>query len=180
VRLTVDGKTYSQPLTLHLDPRVKIAPLALTRLNTLTRQMYDGAWTAHTAAEQGRALAAEADQMTGDDLAAFKAQVNALAPPVPAGGRGGRGGFGGGRGGRGGPPSAPTLESVSTEMMAAAMAMQAADAVPTARQSAACTVAQRQSAAVMAKWTKLTTVDLTALNAKRKAAGKPEITFHRK
>ncbi|MGH9410116.1 MAG: VPS10 domain-containing protein, partial [Vicinamibacterales bacterium] len=83
VRLTVDGKTYSQPLTLHLDPRVKIAPLALSTLNTLTRQMYDGARAAHAAGDRGRALVAELDQATGDDIAAFKAKVSALAPPLP-------------------------------------------------------------------------------------------------
>lgn len=60
-------------------------------------------------------------------------------------------------------------------MLAAAMAMQAAEAAPTAREVAACTTARANSAKVMARWTKLTTVDLAALNAKRKAAGQPAI-----
>jgi hypothetical protein len=55
-------------------------------------------------------------------------------------------------------------------MLAAAMTMQAADAAPTARDIAACANARRDSAAVMARWSKVKT-DLTALNAKRKAAG---------
>ena len=56
VRLTVDGKSYTQPLALHLDPRVKTPPAALTQLTSLTREMYDGARAAHDAAEQARAL----------------------------------------------------------------------------------------------------------------------------
>jgi hypothetical protein len=60
-------------------------------------------------------------------------------------------------------------------MMTAAMAMQAADATPTAREVAACADARRMAAPVMAHWTKLTTIDLAALNAKRKAAGQPAL-----
>jgi hypothetical protein len=62
-------------------------------------------------------------------------------------------------------------------MMAAAMAMQGADVAPTSRETVAAAEAKRQSAVVMAKWTKVKTVDLPALNAKRKAAGEPTITI---
>ena len=99
----------------------------------------------------------------------------ALAPPPATGG--GRGGFGagGGRGRGGAGDAAPTLESVSAAMLAAAMAMQSADVAPTERETAACASARRQSAEVMARWTKLKTTDLAALNAKRKGAGQPAI-----
>jgi hypothetical protein len=62
-------------------------------------------------------------------------------------------------------------------MLAAAMAMQGAEAAPSAREVAACTTARTQSATVMARWAKLTTLDLAALNAKRKAAGQPAIVL---
>jgi photosystem II stability/assembly factor-like uncharacterized protein len=175
VRLTVEGQRYTQPLQLHLDPRVKTPQVGLTQLSTLTKEMYDGAKKLHAAAEQARALSTALDQ-AGPDAAALKEQVTALAPPPPAGGRGGFGGFGGGRG-RGGPAGPPTLDSASNAMMAAAMGMQGADVAPTARDVQACADARRQSAAVMAKWNKITTVDLPALNAKRKAAGQPPIAI---
>jgi hypothetical protein len=60
-------------------------------------------------------------------------------------------------------------------MLSAAMAMQAAEIAPTAREVAACATARTNAAMVMAKWTRLTTTDLAALNAKRKAAGQPAI-----
>ncbi len=173
VRLTVAGKSYTQPLTLHLDPRVKTPAPALTQLMALTREMYNGAIAAHAEAERARALVTALDA-AGPDAAALKAEVTALAPPVAAGG-GGRGGFGGRGGGRGNTPA--TLDSASAAMMAAAMAMQQADVAPTARDVAACADARRQSTAVMARWTKVTTVDLPALNAKRKAAGQPPIVI---
>jgi hypothetical protein len=113
----------------------------------------------------------------------MRQQLTEIAPPPPAGG--GRG-FGGGRGagapaaGRGGRGAAGgplSLDAVSAAMMAAAMAMQAADTAPTAREVAAVADARRQSAAVMARWTKLTAIDLPALNARRKAAGQPPVAW---
>jgi photosystem II stability/assembly factor-like uncharacterized protein len=170
VRLTVDGKSYTQPLTLRLDPRVKTLPADLATLATLTREMYDGARAAHLAYEQARSLAAQLESLQGDDVSIIKRQLTSLAPPPAAGG-----GRGGARGGRGGAP-ASSLESVSAAMMAAAMAMQSADVAPTAREVASCADARRNSTTVMAQWTKLKTIDLPALNTKRKAAGQPAIT----
>ena len=174
VKLIANGKTYTQPLTLHLDPRVKTPAVALTTLSSLTREMYNGAKAARAAADQARALAAKLESVEGDDAAKLKQELTALAPPASAGG--GRG-FGGGRGGRGGagPAAPPSLDGVSASMLAAAMAMQGSEAAPTAREIAAATDARAQSTAVMTRWNRVTTVDLPALNAKRKAAGQPPI-----
>jgi photosystem II stability/assembly factor-like uncharacterized protein len=184
VRLTVDGKSYTQPIALRLDPRVTTSPVGLASLASLTREMYDGARAARATYTQARALVTQLEALSGDDVVKFKAAIEALAPAAAAGGAGGgRGGGagggrgGGGRGGAGGAPAAPTLQSVSTEMFAAAMAMQGAEVAPTAREVAACATARTQSAAVMARWTKLATIDLAALNAKRKAAGQPAIVM---
>ena len=207
VRLTANGKSYTQPLTLHLDPRVKTPAAGLATVSSLTREMYEGAKAARATAEDARALTTKLEGMTDPDTAAFKGQLAALTPPPPSTGRGPGGvvgasqtvpvpappagtapaapaGRGGGRGaGRGGgaPATGPAaFDTLSGTMMNAAMAMQGADAAPTAREIAAVTEARRQSAALMARWTKLTTVDLPALNAKRKAAGQPAIDWQPK
>jgi hypothetical protein len=160
VKLTVNGKSYTQPIAVHLDPRVKTPALGLTTLNGLTKEMYDGARTAHAAAEDARALLAKLDASASD---AVKAELTALAPPSAGGagfaGRGGRGGgaAGGGRGrgagAQAGEAQTPTLDAVATQMIAAAMTMQGSEAAPTAREVAACAEARRQFTAVMAKWT---------------------------
>jgi hypothetical protein len=62
-------------------------------------------------------------------------------------------------------------------MIAAAMALQVADVAPTGREVAAIADARRQAAEVMARWTKLKTTGLAALNVKRKAAGQPAIVI---
>ncbi len=179
VRLTANGKSYTQPLVLKLDPRVKTPAAGLAQLVSLTREMYDGATSIHAAYLQARALVAQLDKASGDDIAAFKAKVDSLAPPPPQGGRG-RGGFGGGGGGRGGrgggPPASPTLDGTSNAMIAAAMAMQNADVTPTASQVEGVTRARAQSVDVIRRWNALKGAGLTALNAKRKAAGLSVVT----
>ena len=179
VRLTVDGKQYTQPLTLRMDPRVKLPALAMTQLTTLSREMYDGARAAHEAELKARALADQLGRLQGDDAAAFKVRVDSLAPPPATGGRGGRGGGGFGGGGRGGAgAAAPTLDGVSNALLGAAMAMQSADVAPTASQVAACTRARAQLTLVLAHWTALRTAGVAAFNARRKAAGLPMVTMN--
>jgi hypothetical protein len=180
VRLTVDGKQLTQPITLHLDPRVKTPPAALAQLASLTREMYNGAAAARAAADQARSLSAKLGSAGGDDAAAFKREVDSLAPPAPAGGggRGGRGGGGGGGGrgrGAGGASEVQNLETVMNSQMAAAMAMQAAEVPPTASQIAAVTKARADAAGVMKRWTTVKTSGLASLNAKRKKAGQSAI-----
>ena len=147
VRLSADGRTYTQPLELRLDPRVKTPAAGLAQLAALSREMYDGAVVAHAAYVQARAIS---DQLTAGD-AARKAQIDSLAPaPVRGGGRGGAGGGGFGRGPATVGP--PTLDGVSAALMAAAMAMQGADVTPTTRQVEGAARARAQYKDVMARW----------------------------
>jgi len=140
VRLRVDGTSYTQPLTLRLDPRVKTPAVGLRRLATLTREMYDAAARARGAYREARALV---DSLSGT----MRAQLESLAPaprPQP----------------RGfarpvGPTPTPTLERASNAALAAAMAMQDADVAPTAAQVAACARARAQVNQVLARWTRL-------------------------
>ena len=148
VRLTVQGKTYTQPLTLRLDPRIKTPAAGLRQLASLSREMYDLAAAAHAAYQQARA---RADSVSGP----LRAQIDSLAPPpgVQPGPR--RGGARFGRANSSGPT--PTLESASQTALAAAMAMQDADMTPTAAQVAACGRARAQVNGVLARWRRLKT-----------------------
>ena len=142
MRLVVDGKTYTQPLTLVLDPRVKTPASAIAQVSALSREMYDGAVALRAAYVSARQMSA---RLTSAADAALKAQIDSIAPPRASGARPGFG-F------RQAPSGPPTLESVQTAMMAAAMAMQAADVAPTARQIDAVAKARAQYLDVMARW----------------------------
>jgi len=55
VKLTVDGRSYTQPLTVKMDPRVKTPPLGLRQQFTLSKQLYDDMQRAQQAAQRVRA-----------------------------------------------------------------------------------------------------------------------------
>jgi photosystem II stability/assembly factor-like uncharacterized protein len=145
VRLTVDGAAKTQPIVVSLDPRVKIAPIALTQLNTLSTGLYWEAVAAHKAFNEAKALAATLAGKSGPGVDAIKGELEALAPTglqrnIRAFRR------------RGGAPARPTLEAASNALQAAAMAMQAAEVAPTASQVAAAAAARTQARPVMAQW----------------------------
>jgi len=139
VRLTVNGKAYTQPLTLRLDPRVKTPAVSLARLATLSRDMYERAITTQAAYDSARAMAGRTDSSS-----AMRARLDSLAPPPVGEPRG----FGR-RAARNAPP---TLQSATSALMAAAMAMQGAETAPTAAEVAACDKARAESEAALAKW----------------------------
>jgi photosystem II stability/assembly factor-like uncharacterized protein len=140
VRLRADGQTLTQPLTLHLDPRVRTPAPTLARLATLTRELYDDAVAAHAASGAAQAFGARAG--TSADV---RARIDSIAPStegvaparrrrVPSG------------------VDDNSLERVSAELLSAAMAMQNADVAPTAAQLAAAERAKVRYTAVMARW----------------------------
>jgi photosystem II stability/assembly factor-like uncharacterized protein len=143
VRLTVDGKTYTQPMKVVLDPRVKTPPSVIAQISSLSREMYDGAVELRRAYMSARQLSA---QMTKPADAQKKIEMDSIAPPAVA--RQGFGQFGA-------PSGPPTLESVRAAMMSAAMSMQNADVEPTSRQLAAVAAARAQYKEVMARWNRL-------------------------
>src|SRR6185503_19432174 len=107
VKLTVDGRSYTQPLTLKMDPRVKTPPLGLAQQFTLSRQLYDGVLAVQKAQDEIKALrersarllaerngAAETRSTAAGDRVALQALVGKLTAIEGQTG----GGFGGGRG----------------------------------------------------------------------------------
>ena len=150
VRLTAHGKRFEQPLTLRLDPRVTTPAAGLAQLSTLSTEMYDNAVAARAAYARARALRERLESGRGANATALAAKVDALAPAKPDSDanapRGRRAAKSEG---------AATLEGVSNELMAAAMAMQGAYVAPTANQIAACRRASASYRALMAQWSAL-------------------------
>ncbi|MDQ6666395.1 MAG: glycoside hydrolase [Acidobacteriota bacterium] len=81
VRLTVDGKQYTQPLTVRMDPRVKTPVSGLIAQFDLSNQIYRDILNANDGLEQIlRAIAAgrEDRSKTGDAIVAITRQLAAL------------------------------------------------------------------------------------------------------
>jgi hypothetical protein len=140
VRLTVGGKSYTQPLTLKMDPRVKTPPLGLSQQFTLSKQLYDGILDVQKALEEIRTVRNKASGTPLDE------QLAALA------GQGG-GGFGGGRGGA--PAGPETLNSISGGLNQLMGLLQGADVAPTTQLTAAVSERRAALAKLMARWNAL-------------------------
>jgi hypothetical protein len=177
LKLTVNGKTYTQPIDVKQDPRVKTPALVMQRVYSLTSAAYAGAIDAQKAAQEAQALreqiARAKAQATGASAAAldaFDKKLEALASMPPQGGRGGRGGRGGGFGApAGGAPD--TLNGASQTLGGVMNSLQGADVQPTAIQVTSIETALRNARAAMVRWNVLKTTGLAALNARLKPAG---------
>ena len=180
VKLTVDGRSDTQPIVVKQDPRVKTPAATMQQVYSRSRALYYGAVDAQQAAAtlsavraQASARAAAASGKAADALASFEKKAAALEGRRPvAGGLRGAGGGGGQRGGPAAAPASPdTLWAVAALLAGQMNSMQAADVAPTATALANAASAQADAARVMARWNTLKTVDLPALNAALTAAG---------
>jgi photosystem II stability/assembly factor-like uncharacterized protein len=165
VALTVDGKTFTQPLTVAMDPRVKASAADL-------REQFDLSWRLYQlrlklapigekfddVAEQLtklKARAAERPDLT-QKLEAFVQTLMKFGPPHPR---------------PGAPPSLFVLDS-ATQLF---NEIEVADAAPTAATKAAAAALETKVGPMMDAWQKLLESDLPALNQQLKQAGFPEI-----
>jgi photosystem II stability/assembly factor-like uncharacterized protein len=165
VTLTISGKTFSQPLTVAMDPRVKTSAADLQEQFDLSWQLYQLRLKLapigkkfDDVAEQLtklKAQAAERPDIT-QKLEAFAQTLMKFGPPHPR---------------PGAPPSLFVLESTTRLFND----IQGADAAPTAAVKTAVADIQTKVGPMMGAWHKLLESDLPALNRQLKQVGFPEI-----
>jgi hypothetical protein len=155
VRLTVDGKTLTQPLTIKMDPRVNIPPAELEKQYRLSMPCYEGAAAARTASTQARSLRAQAASLRAkagelvDALAALESKLGDLDPAT----------------------GGPSLGRTGAELGRLLGILQGADAVPTVQTVTAVEQARADLEKLLRRWTEVRDKDLPAMNARLKAAG---------
>jgi photosystem II stability/assembly factor-like uncharacterized protein len=175
VKLIVDGKTYTQALTLEMDPRVHTPQAGLLRQYTLAKECYDDLLASTKALRQLRDLQSQlreskAQAASGPAAEAIAAMEKNL---TEIGGAPGRAGFGFRRG----PAGPDTLASVGGTLSMLMSMIDDADVAPTTQAAAA--VANRSTAIqrLMHRWNTVKTAELAGLNAKLKQANLPELTL---
>ncbi len=171
VKLTVGGQSYSQPLTVTMDPRITVSAAELQKQFDVSIEI-SRRQSAISEAQRGvQQLLAQARPLRSQVesnaplLAALEALIEKLediAGPPPA-----RYGV---------PPSKPPKETPDFSSLAAKFAkifsaINSGDAAPTAEAMEAIGAAESQTESIMAKWTALTSEDLPAVNAQLKQAG---------
>jgi hypothetical protein len=150
VRLTVNGTTYTQPLTVRMDPRVKTPAATLARQFALSKGVYDDINRTRGALDSLRAMRTSLRDVRGrssGDAAAAIDSLDRAAAALEGGGGGGAGGGGGG-GGAGG----TTLSGLLGQLAPLYDALQDADVAPTTQLAAAVQEAQRNVASTLTRW----------------------------
>jgi photosystem II stability/assembly factor-like uncharacterized protein len=168
VRLTVDGKTYTAPLTVKMDPRVKVSAAGLekkfeteTRLSALMSRTSEAVLLAGSMRDQLQKLEEQATGATKDSVQAFHKRLAAVLG-VPSG------------------LLAPvaeqvTLAQVSGEVTTLYGQVWQVDAEPTKAQLEAAAATEHAAAEVMQRWDELKSSDLPVLNRELRSAHLPEV-----
>jgi hypothetical protein len=165
VTLTVDGKTFTQPLTVAMDPRVNASAADLQEQFDLSWRLYQLRLKLAPIGEKFdeigeqltklKARAAERPDVT-QKLEAFAQTLMKFGPPHPR---------------PGAPPSLFVLDSTRQLFDE----IEVADAAPTAATKAAVADLETKVGPMMDAWQKLLESDLPALNQQLKQAGFQEI-----
>ncbi|MGH8101425.1 MAG: WD40/YVTN/BNR-like repeat-containing protein, partial [Chthoniobacterales bacterium] len=164
VVLTANDKSYTQSLTVKMDPRVKMSAAELQEQLDLSRQL---SGLRATLDPIGKSFDSLVEQLTKlkeqslpknvqDKLDAFTARLRELGPPHQR---------------PGAPPSLNGLDSVKSLFEE----IQGVDAPPTDRVKAAVGDVRTQATSLTERWKKIISEDLPALNKELQAAGLPPV-----
>ena len=166
VRLTVDGKTLTAPLTVKMDPRVKTPAAGLEkkfeaeiRLATLVTDSSRAVLEGNSIREQLEKI--QANGKDKDSVEAFEKKLSALL---------------GSPGGFFAPPSPQaTVTRLNGEASTLYQQVWGTDAQPTAPQSEALAKLQTEASDTMKRWKEFLATDLASLNRQLHNANVPEI-----
>lgn len=168
VRLTVDEKTWTAPLTVKMDPRVKTPTAGLQKKFQAEMQLASLVTNLSEAVIQGGSIRAQLEKLSSqanspakDAVAEFQRKLTALL---------------GTPGGFFAPPSPePTLSRRSGEASTLYQEIWQSDAEPTSAQMEALAPVARSSSDLLKRWNELKNTDLPALNRQLREAHAPEI-----
>jgi photosystem II stability/assembly factor-like uncharacterized protein len=170
VVLTVNGKSYAQPLKITMDPRVKTPNADLRQQFQYSKQAYDNALKLSLAMNQATALRAQlkdrkqqaGQSAAGEAIDAFSKKLDAVA------------GEGGGRRGRGA-PQPDSLGSVRGTLLTLMGILQDADVAPTTQTVATISEIEKKVPTVLQSWQAFQQQDIPALNQQLRAANLQEV-----
>ena len=168
VRLTVDGKTFTAPITVKMDPRVKTSAVGLqrkfdaeTKLASITSKTSQAVLQAGSIHTQLEKLNTQATSDTKSAIADFQKKLTTLV---------------GAPGGFFAPPSPEvTLSRVNGEAATLYQQVGQVDAEPTSSQIEAMEATEKNSADVLQRWNDFSSTDLPRMNRLLRESKVPEI-----
>jgi len=167
VRLTVDGKSFTAPLTVKMDPRVKTSPSGLQKKAQAEASLASLMTETTRAILQANSIRSQLEKLTpsGDTtknaIAEFQKKLNPLV---------------GTPGGFFTPPSTEvTLNRANGQVSTLYQQVWQADAEPTSSQMTALDASVRASNEVLKRWTDLKSTSLPELNRVLRDSQAPEV-----
>jgi photosystem II stability/assembly factor-like uncharacterized protein len=167
VRLTVDDKTYSQPLTVRMDPRITTSDVDLRKQFEMEAGIVEGMNETFEALQQVHALRPQLADRAGKAKGALADSLNVLDKQLAEMEGASQGSF------FGVPPSGKRPENLTTlnqHFGQLLNAVDSADAAPTTQASAVYLELEGALEKLLAQWKKVRDSDLPALNASLKKA----------
>jgi photosystem II stability/assembly factor-like uncharacterized protein len=172
LKLTVNGQTYTQPLTVVIDPRVTTPIEGLQQQFALSMQAYDEINQSHAMLEQIRAVKARLKELrargvTGDmakSLDEFENQLNTFEGTNPETRRGAGG-------------STMNFTNLSSSLVSLLEVLQSADVAPTTQTIATAQELQQKFMDVAARWNEVKAKNIPTLNERLKRANLPALSL---
>jgi len=172
VRLTVDGKTYTRPLTVRMDPRIKTSDVDLRKQFEMEAGIVEGMNETYEALQQVRSLRPQLADRAGKAKGALADSLSALDKQVAELEGASQGAF------FGIPPSGKRPKNLSTlnqHFGQLLSVVDSADAAPTTQASTVYLELEGSLEKLLAQWKKVGDSDLPALNALLKKAHLEEL-----
>ncbi len=171
--LTVDGRSYTQKMTVKNDPRSPASYHDLREQFDMQMKLYgctQEAWDCyHQIAAARSSIGAILKSNPPSEIAtaahAFDDKLAAIGGSIGFGRRFGGGGGGGGFPGAGGPPRQPAFTNISGTAVRQINTLNSGDMAPNESMRKACATACAELKAAMKSWETLKSKDLPAFNA---------------
>jgi photosystem II stability/assembly factor-like uncharacterized protein len=173
VKLTVGSRTYQQPLTLKMDPRVKTSAEGLAKQSEISMRCWEANRQIHALISALEALRVQlkdrtehASGVSTDALRALDAKVDTMlgrprarrfggVPPTPG-------------------PRQTTLRTLDGEALQLLQSVDSADAMPTTQTIAACEHLDKELHSALQHWQEIRNNDVASVNEQlRRAALQP-------
>jgi photosystem II stability/assembly factor-like uncharacterized protein len=176
VKLSVDGQSYTQPLSIKMDPRVKTSAEDLQKQFGLSMQCYEGIGQTQNALEQIKKCRAQLKELSkragkdspGDEIAALDKKLagieGAEVGPYWMFARWGN------------PRQEPSLRLARSQLAAVLGILQGADAAPTTQTIGGCQKAKKTLTGLLDQWRSLQDQDIKALNERLSEAKLPALS----
>lgn len=174
IRLMVNGKSFTAPLTVKMDPRVTTPAEGIARMFEVSFGSYEGIRKIRAAQSEIASLRAQMKSIKesagqgaiAEAIDALDKKAAALDGGARVGGRGGQAGAVGGE---------PTLARLAGELNTIMGIAEGADAAPTTQATSAYNQSRQSLDELLARWNEIKSRDVNDLNEKLRRANLPQM-----